>query len=66
MAEQAPVESVRPGDSLICGRIRMLVEGVKANDYGVEDCVTLYVKGPDGLRDTYRYDHGGTLEVERG
>lgn len=67
MAEVTPVESIKPGDTLvIAGRIRMVVEGVKANEYGVEEGVTLYVRGGDGLTDTYCYAHGSTATVDRG
>lgn len=58
---------VRPGDTLVvAGRIRMRVGAVKADDYGVEEGTTLYVEGPDGLTDIYRYQGDERVEVIRG
>ena len=60
------VETVKPFDTLIvAGRIYMQVIGVKANDYGVEEGVTLYVKGSDGLTDSYSFETGTPVEVIR-
>lgn len=57
---------VRPGDRLyVTPRIGVTVIGVKANDYDVEEGVTLYVRGPDGLTDIYQYDHDDTVTVAR-
>ena len=67
MSQTIAATELRPEDVLlVAGRIRMRVGAVKADDYGVEEGTTLYVEGPDGLTDIYRYQGDERVEVIRG
>jgi len=77
MSQTIAATELRPEDVLlVAGRIRMRVEGVKIRSVydddehrdrsGLPSAVTVYVRGPDGLRDSYQYSETQTVEVDRG
>ena len=57
-------DQVQPGDViLIARRFPMEVLGVKANDYGIEEGTTLYVRGSDGETATWYWPDGSLVEI---